>query len=217
MGGRARRATVAIGCVLLLAAGLVAVLSQTGVRRTGMNRVRAVAQLDVLRDGETLCQRRELVPAGTGAVAVSLLAPPEGGPALQAATIAGGTTVARGAVAAGWRGETIAIPLRPVLTRETPAQVCVAATGGGVAGVTGEAAADGRGRAAIGRRPLGGELRLVYLRPHAESWWSAAGDVVRRLGAGHPLGGTAVAVLVALLLAVALALAGWQLAQPEER
>jgi hypothetical protein len=213
---RARLVVAALGaCLLLLIAGLAAVLSRSDVRRTGMNRVRVMAQLDMLRGGQTLCQRGELVPGGTGAIAASLLSPPEGGAAVRIAVIAGGTTVARGGAPAGWRGEALTIPLRPVLARATPARVCVTAAGGGLVGLAGEAAADGRGRAAIGRRALGGELRLVYLRPHAESWWSSAPAVVRRLGAGHPLGGSAIAVLLALLVASSVALASWQLAKGE--
>ncbi|MBS1869129.1 MAG: hypothetical protein JSS99_05655 [Actinobacteria bacterium] len=212
MEGRARLPILAIGCVLI-AAALAAVLAQSGVRRTGLNRVRAVAQLGTLERGRTLCQRGELVPAGTGAISVSLLAPPAGGGAVRVAVVArDGTTLAGGAAPAGWGGVARTIPLRPVLARDAVARVCVTAAGGGIVGLAGEGAADGGGgRAAIGRRALGGDLRLVYLRAHAASWWSEVATVARRMGAGHPLGGTALAVLTALLLTAAGALAAWQL------
>jgi len=202
--------------VVLLAAGLLAVLSQSAVRRTGMNRVRVTTQLGALQSGQTVCQRKELIPAGTGAIRASLLAGAEGGGGVRVAVIAaGGGTVAGGARAAGWSGGTLTVPLRPIVARETPARVCLTATGSGLFELAGETAENGRGRASVGGSALGGDLRFVYLRPRPESWWSAAGGVIDRMDVGHPLGGRAIAVLVGLLSIAAVALASWQLARSD--
>jgi hypothetical protein len=210
-----RRPIVATVCVggVLLAVGLVAVLSRSAARPTGMNRVRATAQLGVLRPGQTVCQREELVPRGTGALAASLLPSPAGGGAVRVAVVTVGESVAGGELPAGWRDATPTLPLRPVLARDTPARVCITAAGAQLVGLAGEAAAQGGGRAAVGARALGGDVRLVYLPPRAASWWSSLSTVVGRMDAGHPLGGTAIALLVALLLACSAALAAWQLAR----
>jgi hypothetical protein len=200
-------------CFALLAGGLVAVLSQSAVRETGSNRVRAMAQLEATQPGQALCQRGELVPGGTGAIRASLLPTAEQGGTARIAVIgADGATVARSPRPVPVSGLTLTVPLRPIVARDTAARVCIASAGTGLAGL-GEAAADGGGRASAGGQTLGGDLRLVYLRPQAESWWASAGRVTDRMGAGHVLGGPALALLAALLMVASAALAAWQLAK----
>jgi len=206
--------TVAVSAVLL-AAGVITVLSQSALRRTGLNRVRVTSELGVLQAGQTLCQREEVIPQGTGAIKVSLLPAIEGGGAVRVAVIVGGASVADGARIAGWRSDTLTVPLRPIVARETPARVCITASGGGLVGLAGEAAEDGTGRASVDGRALGGDLRLVYLRPEPESWWAAAGSAIDRMGTGHPLESSTIAVLVGLLSIAAAALASWQLARSD--
>jgi len=214
--GRNRRAvavaaTLAVGLALLLG-GAAAVLARTGVKETGSNRVRIYRELDRLPRGATVCQANELVPAGTGAVRpyVYHASNGGGGERLRVAIRADGSgrVVAGGSHAADPGGEVTAVPVHQRIRRDLAASVCVTALAGAFI-VGGEASEEGS--ASIAARAIGGDMRVVYLEPHARSWWSFLPTLVERMGAGRRLDGAAIALLVLLLSTAAIALAGAQL------
>jgi len=208
MGGRARLPIAAIGCALLVV-GLAAVLSHAVPVRTGTND--ALAKSELARSGGRVevCQNAELIPAGTGAVRVSLAATSPSGPPLALVATNGRTTIGRGALAAGWSGQTATIPLRPVTHVQRPAHVCVTIGASASVALRGEEALEPSATAAGTR--VEGRLRLEYLAPERATWWSQIGTIARRMGFGHAVGGSAVAIAAALLTLGAASLGLWQL------
>ena len=211
--GRLFAATLAAG-LTLLAIGLVATLSRTDARRTGTDGTDVAEALAVTSSSGTFCQPRELVPAGTGAVRVSLKAASRRSSTVKVAVMRGGTAVARGARTSRWTGERIVVPLRSVLHEDVFGRVCI--TLGGHAPIAlGGQATDPRFAARTGTQALAGRLRIDYLRPGRESWWSFASTVAHRMGIGRAPTGVPVALLAALLLLTSIALGVWQLAKRE--
>jgi hypothetical protein len=208
MGGRAGLPIVAIGCALLVI-GLAAVLTRSAPVRTGTNEMVATDALGGSVGRVDVCQDTELIPAGTGAVRVSLETTGRRGPALSLLATDGDATIGRGTLAAGWSGATAAIPLRPVTREPRSARVCV--TVGASASVTlrGDASADpsaGAPATAAGS-VLSGRMRFEYLAPERRSWWSQIGAIARRMRFGHAVGGASVALVTALLMLAAAGLA----------
>ena len=166
MGGRARLSLVAIGCVLL-AVALTTALTRAVPVRTGTNETLVTDSLGGTVGRVDVCQDAEPIPAGTGAVRVSLFAPNHSGPPLALVATNGRATIGRGTLAAGWSGEAATIPLRPVARGQRPARICVTIGAAASVVVAGEANADpstGRSATATGAR-LKGRLRFEYLAP----------------------------------------------------
>jgi len=197
---------------LLLAVALVVTMSRSAIRQTGSNHVNVQAALGLIGAGQTLCQGNEIVPAGTAAVRAYLspTAAENGTTTVTVRADASGAIVARGAATPGPSRDSITIPVRPVVRDETPASICIATTGGSPLAIGGEPSAR---PATIDARPLAGDLRLVYLEPRAESWWSFLPTVVARMSAGSRWSGAQAALCVLLLSLAAAGLASWQLAR----
>jgi len=206
-------ATLAAGWLLLLAA-LAVLMSQSAIRQTGSNRIRVAGAFGQIRAGQTFCQRGEIVPAGTGAIRAFLYPTTRQRTATTAIvrSEASGAIVARGVATATGGDEPIPIPVRPVVHDETRATICLAAAAGSPFLLGGEPST---GRSAtLDRRPLPGVLRIVYLEPRAQSWWSFLPRVLSRMSVGERWSGAEAALLVLLLSLAAGALASWQLARP---
>ncbi|HEU4701294.1 MAG TPA: hypothetical protein VFS37_02345 [Conexibacter sp.] len=216
MGGRARLPFVAIGCVLLVVA-VAAVLTRAAPVRTGTNDVLATTALGGTVGRLAVCQDAELIPPGTGAVRVWLRTTGRPGPALAVTAANGRTTIGRGRLAAGWSGETATIPLRPVTRAPRPARVCVTVGAASSVTIAGEASGDPNAGppATASGSALRGRLRIEYLTPERQSWWSQIGAVARRMGFGRAPGGGLVAYAAALLMLAAASLALWQLVREQ--
>ncbi|HEX7292411.1 MAG TPA: hypothetical protein VF250_14925 [Conexibacter sp.] len=216
MGGRARLPIVAIGCVLLVV-GVAAALTRAVPVRTGTNDTLAIAVLGGSVGRLDVCQDAELIPAGTGAVRVSLETTGTPGPALALVATNGRTTVARGRLARGWSGSTATIPLRPVTRVQRPARICVTIGASASVNVRGESSAelDAGPSATASGAELRGRLRFEYLEPARRSWWSQAGAIARRMGLGRAPAGVGVVVAALLLMLCAASLATWQLVRGE--
>lgn len=205
-------ATIAAGW-LLLAAGLAVLMSQSAIRQAGSNRVPLEAAIGKLAAGQRFCQRGEVVPAGTAALRAYAypIARRSGTLTVTVRSDASGAIVARG-VAVGEPGyEPILVPVRPAVRDETPATVCLASAGGSPLGLAGEPS--GTGSTTVDGRPLRGALRIVYLQPHAESWWRFLPTFLSRMSAGERWSGAQAALLVLLLSLTAAGIASWQLAR----
>jgi hypothetical protein len=200
--GRGRLAVpVAMGAGLVtIAALLAATLSHTAIRRTGSNDRRSNATVAEQRSAPLrVCQDGELLPHGTGTLRFAMTPPATGGPRLDVTLLARGRTVARGSDPSGWAGPDVVVPVRPIATRDGVVRVCVAlaaSTGVDIGGEGSNTTRDG----------LAGNMRIDYLRPAAQSWWSFAGTVVAHMGRGHAFGGPVVAWLAAVLTLVSGAL-----------
>lgn len=216
MGGRARLPIVAIGCVLLVV-GVAATLTRAVPVRLGTNGMLtrgvlggSVGRLDV-------CQDAELIPAGTGAVRVSLETRGAPGPALSLVAANGGATIGRGTLAAGWSGRTATIPLRPVTRGQRAGRLCVTIGASSSVAVRGEPPVESNTgpTATGGGADLGGRMRFEYLAPERRTWWSQIGTIAGRMGFGRAPGGSTVAFAAALLMLGAASLALRQLVRGE--
>jgi hypothetical protein len=217
-GGRrvAAIATLAVGA-LAVAAGIAVVLSHAEVRRTNTNDVVARGLVGTLSAGHRVCQDGERVPAGTAAIGLAAQSSGQAAGVL-AVELLDLTTQARvaGGTAAAGRGATTTVPLRPSVRRERAVRVCLRlrapATAAAVALYGGPA--DTAASAMDGSQALGGRVRIDYLGGTAESWWSLAPTVARRIGYGHAWSTSAVALLAALLTLTSIGLAAWLLLRP---
>ena len=200
-----RRRVPTVRAVLLAGAAVIALVVLIGAslrdyRLLGSNRVPAAAFVLRLGQGQTACQRAT-IPAGTGAVRVIALG--AGRPTL-ALTIDGHLGGIGQVADDGW--VTLRIP--PPATTRTLATLCLRTTGPvTLAGQTRPAGANARDEQG---RVLLAAARLEFTTAHPASWWGRIGDMLRRFGEGKPgwVGGWTL-VLAALLLAGALAAAGW--------
>jgi hypothetical protein len=205
-------ATLATG-LTLLAIALVATLSQAAPRRLGTNQIQTEEVFGATRGGGTFCQRYEQIPQGTGAIRISLFGVRgERAPPVRAVVADGTRQLARGALPASRPGpsELIVIPLRRVVAHDATGRVCLTLGTGGQLGLVGQATAS-KYAARSGGNALSGRLRIEYLRPGSESWWSFASTVAHRIAIGHPLPGSPAMLLVVLLTLASIALGSWQL------
>lgn len=203
---------------MLLVVAVAATLARDVPVRTGDNDALATTALGGTVGRLKVCQDAELIPAGTGAVRVWLRTTGRPGPALALRATNGRTTIGRGALAAGWSGETATIPLRPATRTERPARVCVTVGASSSVTLAGEVTDDpdhaGPAATASGSE-LRGRLRIEYLASERQSWWSQIGAIARRIGFGRAPGGSAVVFAAALLMLAAASLGLWQLVRGE--
>jgi 4-amino-4-deoxy-L-arabinose transferase-like glycosyltransferase len=206
---RAHVSTLVVTFGLLAIAIAVALVGLRSERHLqGANHVRAVAPIAPLAPGETACQRGEVVPAGTGGIRLRVA-----GDGARFTVTTGG---ARGTARVATSGP-VDVDL-PETTARRVTTVCVTNAGPGPLtleggppassprGADGPAAALAAEPASLGGAPLGGRMRIDYLRPHAESWWAFVPVLAERIaGARDALPGDASAYLFVLLAVAAVA------------
>jgi hypothetical protein len=192
---------VLIGLVVLFG-GIAALMSDSATRRAGVNPVRGDEELaGSSGDGGRLCQTGELLPKDTGAIRLSLSADPGNGPALALTARRGGRLLTRGGRAAGWSGGAVSVPVRRVTESNEGVRICVALGRTGAVSLHGaQLAPRTPGSAVLDGAPVDGQMRVAYLRPGRESWWSYAPTVLHRLGLGRGWTGPWVPALICALL-----------------
>ncbi|HEU4702782.1 MAG TPA: DUF2142 domain-containing protein [Conexibacter sp.] len=189
---------------LALVGGLVAVLSRAEPHRSGTNGVLAQAQL-IAPAGTTVCQGREVLPAGTAAVEI----PGDSTAAPLVVLRRDGREHARVEAALDRRQGVVRAPIAPSDRTLAGVEVCL---------VMREAAVFARGPTPPGVGTVrsqqvfaGSSLAIEYVRQGASSWWGFAGTLAERIcgDRGHRDGGVCWRVLAFLALAAAsLLLAG---------
>jgi hypothetical protein len=191
-----------------LAAGLVLLAIAIGVRLSrpplaviATNMPGPEAAAGVVSGQQRLCQEGETLPAGTSAIRLGISV--NVGPRVAVTVFSGSQAIAQGAQPAGWTGEAVTVPVKTVPSTILGADVCVA-LGPTLEpiGLIGQPPRRGSGQTV-------GRLKLEYLHPGAQSWWSLALPVARRLGLGRSPSGTWVALVPLLLMVAAAALVAW--------
>jgi len=224
-GERRRRRTIALAIgFALLALGVVATLSRDAKGRIRTNGVPAqavvaIASADPGGAGagavRTVCQDRELIPSGTGAIRIALTGFRRVPPRLSL-TVSEGEAVRDAGRAARWDADAdVLVPLAHPLARSVVGSVCIAALAPEQRyWLRGAAVGAFEGARAGGRR-LPGRVHLEYLAADGGSWWSSIATIARRMGLGHAWSGASVPLLIVLLTLTSIALGAWQLARSD--
>lgn len=187
-----------VGLVLLaLACALVLTRSPQRVVRGGLPEGALVASTNT---GISTCQAGEVLPAGVSAVRLSVWA--FFGTNVHVTVSSGSHVLTSGSRGPAWTGSSVTVPITPLHRAVSPVKVCfrlgptsevLYLQGGGAPPSDVATGANGE--------PLGGKLNIEYLAPGHGSWWSRILQVSRRLGLGHALTGTWVALLIFALMA----------------
>jgi hypothetical protein len=177
------RAVLAAGLLGLAVVGMVLLL-KSAPRRSDTNAAFDGGLAVTLRAGQQLCQPGEVVPADTAAIRLDAGASgAPTGPALAAELQNDPGVQARGTRAAGWRRGLVTVPLVPKVRADTVASVCVRNLGPGAAAFGGAVPA-GSWVLSIDGRGLGGRVRIDYMRPGSESWFSLLWTLAHRITIG---------------------------------
>jgi Predicted membrane protein (DUF2142) len=191
-----------IAAALLLVAGLGLVLSRVEQHRSGTNGVFPQAQL-VAPAGTTVCQGRELLPAGTSAleIAGTSAAPP------LVTLQHGGQAIGRVQATLDRRDGVIRAPIER--TGRTLAGVQVCLTMPADAMLARGATPPGVGTVRSTQAFTGSSIAITYLRAGASTWWGFAATIAERICGDHGSDGFCWHIWAFLgLVAAALLLAG---------
>jgi len=163
---------------VLLVAALGFVLSRAEQHRSGTNGVFAQAQL-LAPAGTTVCQGRELVPAGTSAVEIAgnSTAPP------LVVVRRGGQELARVTATVDRRDGVIRAPIER--TERTLAGVRVCLTMRDTAVLVRGATPPGVGTVRSDQVFAGSSIPIAYVRDGAATWWGFAATIAERICSDH--------------------------------
>jgi hypothetical protein len=115
-----------------------------------------------------VCQVRERVPQGAGAIQVGLQSVNGAGPRLTLTASSHGRLVTRGVKAAGWRAKLVEIPVRDVKRPATDVRVCIQVASGGQVAIWGGIFNVPVGDASTGSldgQTVTGVIWIRYLKP----------------------------------------------------
>ena len=179
------RERIAVGLGLVLVVGaFVAVMSDAWPRRSGTNaQVRGSGNLVSIAPGKRFCQAEALVPKGTAVLrlfALRFRPRSEGGP-VRITIERAGRVLATAHLPPGLSGVTS--PRTPIarIRRDTSATVCFLNQGASTAQFAGNLTPVVGGNNPSGAR-LPDVVRIDYIRPGRETWWSLAPVVAERFG-----------------------------------
>ncbi len=199
------RVALAIGLALIaLAFALTLAHAPLSVARRGV-----APEQTLVSAGKpaSACQAGETLPRATTALRLSLTSAL--GSRVTVKVLSGPRAVTHGTTPPGWSDASVTVPVQPLSHTVGPVTVCLA-----LAQMNGKVAMRGshtsRAQAATsGGERLPGRMNIEYLRPGADTWWSQATAVARRLGLGRTASGTWNAVLVMVLAASFITLSSW--------
>jgi hypothetical protein len=201
---------IATGLALIAIAVFVTLLhSPATVAAT--NGVQPSALLAAATEATGACQGGETLPARTSAIRLQLEATT--GPRVSVEVLQGRRVLTRGTEGTAWYGSVVTIPVKPLAHALTDATVCFQ-----LSALSGEVALYGtQTRPAIaatgGGKSLSGRLRIVYLTPGSQSWWSLAGAVIRHMALGRAASGTWIVLAIMALGMASIGVGSWILAR----
>jgi predicted membrane protein DUF2142 len=204
-GGSDPRALVCgLLAALAICGALALVLSRTAQHRTGTNGVWTVAEVRpvIAAPGQWLCQRDELLPAGTGAIRLAVASAE---PRIALVLRRGSRVLTRAtAVLEPNRGAVARIS--PPVRDLAGVQLCARSRAQPVVIPRGATPPD-VGALRVGSRTFVGSMKVDYLEGQPSSWWTQISTVARRLGLGHgDWGGGWIPWALVVLLGASLAL-----------
>jgi hypothetical protein len=200
---RQGKVALLLSCVLMV---FVGVLTLTGSPpRVLHSGVGPEESLGSTTSSATLCQTGETLPAGVSAIRIGMEA--SFGPKVLVSAYSGSRLLTTGSRSSNWTGSSVTVPVAPIAHGAMDAKLCIDVPVNserlqlwGAHAPAGKTAVGGKGE------PLPGRVNVEYLGPGHGSWWSRALSVARHIGLGHPVSGTWVALLLAMLTAAVCAL-----------
>jgi hypothetical protein len=211
------KVTLAVGILLIAGVGAVT-LTRSPVRVLRASGARDNTELGVTIGDTVLCQPGELLPAGTTAIRLPIIA--FYGSHVTVIAFSGSRVLTEGTRAPNWTGVSVTVPVKPVHRTTSDARICFAlAPNSEPLIIPGYLAPPAKAALVLPIRTLtpaagankGGQLRagvaIEYLASGRKPWWSRILTVARHMGLGRTYSGTWIALLVAALMAAVGALA----------
>jgi hypothetical protein len=200
---------VLAGGLALTAIAVFVALLHSPAMVIATNGVPATVPLGGATEDVGACQAGETLPAGTSAIRIALEATT--GPRVSVKVIEGTRVITGGTEGPGWYGSVVTVPIRALRRAFPHAKVCFQTSL-----LTGEIAMFGARTlpsiaASANGKALPGRVRISYLKPSDQSWWSLAGSVIEHLSLGRAASGTWIVLPIAALGAAAIALGSWVL------
>ncbi len=201
---------------VLLAGALLVAMSRSEPRLAGQNGVFAQ---DVVAETKsramTFCQDGEVLPKDTASIELSLATTSGLSPRVRVQATKGGRVVTRGASAAGWSGNALAVPVRTVSRTVLGARLCLSFGKSGNVQLVGTK--KGTRTFDTSAPTTQSRIRVAYMRQGSESLWAYAPTMLHRMGLGRAWGGSWIVLLIVVLLIAPGALAVRQLLRPQTR
>jgi hypothetical protein len=194
--------TLAVG-LTLTAVGILATLARSPLMVVGGNYVQAQTNVELEKGSVSSCQPAGTLPRGTSAIRIAMETRAVG-PEVSLRVLSGSHIVTQGRQPAGWGvAPTVTVPVRSLAQTVDKARICIA---------VGPAVEPFRFRGEPALSPSAEvnklqdvTLRMEYLRPGSQSWWSLASSISYHMGLGRAPSGTWVAFLaLALMLAISI-------------
>jgi hypothetical protein len=192
------RVTLAVSLVLLVAA-IGVTLSRSPATVASTNPVISAGTYETVTGGHFgACQRNETLPAGTTAIRLSLDSVL--GPRVTVRALSGKRLLTSGERSTGWTAGEVTVPVKPVARTVNGVVTCFEfiAKDESVALVGQRAAAGASAQSAAGA------IKIEYLRPGEQSWWSLAATVATHMGSGRAWAGTWIVPFLAVLVGAIL-------------
>jgi hypothetical protein len=180
---------VLIGGVVLILAGLVYVLSQSGYEQTGTDAIKPETFVAVVPAGGRICQGPGLVAAKTGRVATVIGSYGKPGPPLALVMRKpGDAVIATGGLRPGWKEGPVGIPLARPLKADAAPVLCLVNRGRSRLAFAGVNAPVNGSTTTVDGKRVGATLSLTYTEGTKRSGWSRLGDLASRVGDAHGVG-----------------------------
>lgn len=202
-----REVRIALGAgltLLVVAIGVVLAHSPMSVARTNGTPTRE-ERIAHATHAASYCQADELLPAGTSAIRLWLLA--YDGPRMRVAVYSAGHVITSGQRGSGWDSREVTVPVRPLARAVSGVTVCASfPLRDESVWVFGRATAPAVA-AREGSKALPGRIWIEYLRPGSSSWLSLVPSTLSHMGFGRASSGFGIVLLALALLASVVVLA----------
>lgn len=205
----ARSVTISlIAGLLALSAAIALTLSGSRMLIIEMHRTPEIEEFGLIKGDTTVCQAKELLPAGAEAISPSIYA--AWGPSLAVTAYSHGRLVTSGTRGSGWIGVGPTVSISPVRRSVSNAEICIRMgdTGEDV-GLAGNPHFTPHARSSTRPHSLPGRITIFYNQRGGGSWWSNVSEVAGNIGFGHTPSGSTLALLLLALMAAFIAGGCW--------
>ncbi|MGD1058356.1 MAG: hypothetical protein ABR992_13190 [Solirubrobacteraceae bacterium] len=165
------------------------------------------AVLSPLGGSGEACQAGEVLPAGTTAIRLSLVA--YIGARIRLTMYSGSQVVAEGSRGPDWTGTSVTVPVKPLSYSVSNVRLCFdVGPNSETIFLFGNETPPGEALTVPTGGQLSGRIDVSYLGAGHGSWWSRILTVARHMGLGRVFSGTWIVLLIVALVAAVGVLAG---------